>query len=178
MVRPDDGAYARHRYPQKHGRDAARHEGEADAVVIAVGSRRNPDIPGIDSPNVFAADVDTGRARVGKRAVLIGAGLTGTETAVVLARDGHEVTLIDMLTLGDRQPGRRCCVVNFLRRMSDEAGVKVMTGLKAKEIKNDASSRRTRTAGLSRSCESAYVHGRQAAGKPCQGVRGCAEDVM
>ncbi|NMA25371.1 MAG: FAD-dependent oxidoreductase [Clostridiales bacterium] len=154
-----------------------------DAVVIAVGSEPFiPDIPGIDSPNVcFAADVDTGRARVGKRAVLIGAGLTGTETAVVLARDGHEVTLIDMLTLQeiDSRGGAVRGVVNFLRRMSDEAGVKVMTGLKAKEIKNDAVVAEDKDGGLvTLPCESVILSmGVRPRESLVREFEGCAEDV-
>jgi NADPH-dependent 2,4-dienoyl-CoA reductase/sulfur reductase-like enzyme len=100
-----------------------------------------PKIPGIERDSVcLATDVDLGRAKPGKRVVLIGAGLTGTETAVVLAQDGHEVTLIDMLTLQEID-GRGSAVrgvASFLRRMSDEAGVRVLTGLKAKEITKDA----------------------------------------
>ena len=121
-----------------------------DAVIVAVGSEPFvPGIPGIKaadgvsglSANVFlAVDVDMGKAKPGKRIVLIGAGLTGTETAVVLARDGHEVTLIDMLTLDeiDSHGGASRGVATFLRRMSDAAGVKVITGLKAEEITKDA----------------------------------------
>jgi 2,4-dienoyl-CoA reductase-like NADH-dependent reductase (Old Yellow Enzyme family)/thioredoxin reductase len=109
-----------------------------DAVIVAVGSAPFvPDIPGIRGANVcLATDVDLGRAAVGKRVVLIGAGLTGTETAVVLAQDGHEVTLVDMLSLQEidsRGVGSKG-VASYLRGMSSKAGVKVLTGLKAKEI--------------------------------------------
>jgi 2,4-dienoyl-CoA reductase-like NADH-dependent reductase (Old Yellow Enzyme family)/thioredoxin reductase len=113
-----------------------------DAVIVAVGSEPFiPKIPGIERDSVcLATDVDLGKKKPGKRVVLIGAGLTGTETAVVLAQDGHEVTLIDMLTLSeiDGRGGAIRGVANLLRRMSDEAGVKVLTGLKAKEITQDA----------------------------------------
>ncbi len=109
-----------------------------DAVIVAVGSEPFiPKITGIDRANVcLAQDVDLGKAQVGRRVVLIGAGLTGTETAVVLAQDGHEVTLIDMLSLQeiDGRGGAIRGVVNFLRGLSDKSGVNVMTGLKAKEI--------------------------------------------
>lgn len=112
-----------------------------DAVIVAVGSTPFvPNIPGINGANVcLAVDVDMGKAAVGKRGVLIGAGLTGTETAVALARSGHEVTQIDMLSLDEidsRGTGMRG-VVRLLRQMAQEAGVKVITGLKAREIKID-----------------------------------------
>ena len=71
-----------------------------DALILAVGSEPLvPEIPGIHGENVvLAQDVDMGR-EVGKFVVLIGAGLTGTETACALAEAGHSVTVIDMLSL-------------------------------------------------------------------------------
>ena len=118
-----------------------------DAVIVAVGSVPFvPNIPGIRaadgslSGNVcLAIDVDTGSAQVQGRVVLIGAGLTGTETAVVLAQDGHEVTLIDMLSLEeiDSRGSASRSVAASLRGMAQKAGVKVMTGLLAKEITGD-----------------------------------------
>lgn len=106
-----------------------------DAVIVAVGSEQFiPKIPGIDGENVcLAVDVDMGRAVVGKNVVVIGAGLTGTETAVVLAQDGHNVTQIDMLTteqIDARTMGSKS-VANTLRGLSRAAGVKVKAGLKA-----------------------------------------------
>ena len=113
-----------------------------DAVIVAVGSDPIvPDIPGVNNPNVcLASDVDLGKVRVGKRVALIGAGLTGTETAVTLARDGHEVLLIDMLSLEqiDSRGNASRSVINVLRRMAQEAGVTVMTGLTAREITDGA----------------------------------------
>jgi 2,4-dienoyl-CoA reductase-like NADH-dependent reductase (Old Yellow Enzyme family)/thioredoxin reductase len=113
-----------------------------DAVIIAVGSEPFiPKIPGIDGPNVsLATDVDMGRKQVGRRVVLIGAGLTGTETAVVLAQDGREVTLCDMLTLEqiDSRGNSSRSSIALLRGMAQQAGVKVITGLKAREITRDS----------------------------------------
>ena len=63
-------------------------------------------------------------------------GLTGTETAVALAMEGKDVTLIDKLSteeidangLGSRS------VAGVLRGKGAEAGVKVITGLTAKQF--------------------------------------------
>ncbi len=109
-----------------------------DAVIVAVGSEQIiPDIPGIRGDNVcLAVDVDMGKAKVGKKVVVIGAGLTGTETAVVLAQDGHDVTQIDMLSIeqiDSRTLGSKS-VANTLRGMAAQAGVKTRTGLKAVEV--------------------------------------------
>jgi NADPH-dependent 2,4-dienoyl-CoA reductase/sulfur reductase-like enzyme len=109
-----------------------------DVVLIAAGSVPFvPKIPGIDGDNVvLATDIDLGTATAGERVVLIGAGLTGTETAVALAQSGHNVTLIDALDLPeiDSKGLSSMSVTAVLRYMSEAAGVLVMTGLTAKEI--------------------------------------------
>ena len=69
-----------------------------DGVFVAVGATPTvPPIPGIQGKNVMIAeDVLTGKvAPVGKVAV-IGSGLTGLETAELLADKGHPITLIEM----------------------------------------------------------------------------------
>ena len=89
---------------------------------------------------MLAQDVDMGICKPGKKVVLIGAGLTGTETAVALAQDGHDVTLVDMLSLEEidaRTIGSKSGLA-MLRGMSDTAGVKVITGLRAKAVEAGA----------------------------------------
>ncbi|MCQ2452798.1 MAG: NAD(P)/FAD-dependent oxidoreductase [Oscillospiraceae bacterium] len=113
-----------------------------DAVVVAVGSEPFiPPVPGFDKAKVvLASDVDLGKVSVGNKIALIGAGLTGTETAVALAQEGKDVTLIDMLSLDEitaRTVGSKSGLM-YLRGMSEQAGVKVITGLKAKEVLDDA----------------------------------------
>lgn len=78
--------------------DAVREE-HPDALIIAVGATPIiPDIPGISSKNVFwAGDVDTGKVEVGQRVIVVGAGLTGLETAVGLGATGRKVTVIEMM---------------------------------------------------------------------------------
>lgn len=118
-------------------RDAVTEEAPY-AVIIAVGSSPFvPNIPGVDGSNVLlAADVDLGRVKPGKRVVIIGSGLTGTETAVSLAQNGHDVTQIDMLPLDeiDRRGNGSPSVTAFLRRMAVDAGVNTITGVRAEEI--------------------------------------------
>ncbi|MBQ6602807.1 MAG: FAD-dependent oxidoreductase [Eubacterium sp.] len=109
-----------------------------DTVIVAVGSKPFiPEIPGIHGENVvLASDVDMGLAQTGDKVVCIGAGLTGTETAVALAKEGKDVTLIDKLSteeidangLGSRS------VAAGLRGIGAAAGVKVITGLAAKQF--------------------------------------------
>ncbi len=112
-----------------------------DAVIVAVGSDQIvPEIPGISGDNVMlAVDVDMGMKKPGKKVVLVGAGLTGTETAVTLARQGHDVTLIDMLSIDEidsRGNSSRSCT-SMLRRMAEEAGVETITGLRLTEVRDD-----------------------------------------
>ncbi|MDR1588571.1 MAG: NAD(P)/FAD-dependent oxidoreductase [Oscillospiraceae bacterium] len=106
-----------------------------DAVIIATGSEQfAPEIPGIHGDNVcFAAELDLGVRTAGRRVVIVGAGLTGTETAAALRRDGHEVTLIDLLDIPeiDARGGASLSVVAALRHIAAQAGVKVRTGLMA-----------------------------------------------
>lgn len=66
-----------------------------DALIIAVGSEPIvPPIPGIERAIVAddLSDVQYGQRRV----AIIGGGLVGCETAVHLAREGHDVTVIEM----------------------------------------------------------------------------------
>jgi 3-phenylpropionate/trans-cinnamate dioxygenase ferredoxin reductase subunit len=78
-------------------------EVEADIVVLATGlAYPPPPIPGIGAALVNAdpASLEKIRARLaepGRRVVVIGAGLIGTESAATLAAAGHDVTVIDVL---------------------------------------------------------------------------------
>ncbi|MBP2650368.1 MAG: FAD-dependent oxidoreductase [Firmicutes bacterium] len=71
---------------------------QPDALIIAVGATPFiPNVPGIDKKHVhWAGDVDCGRVEVGKKVIVIGGGLTGAESALALAMEGKEVTLVEM----------------------------------------------------------------------------------
>ncbi|MDR0851264.1 MAG: NAD(P)/FAD-dependent oxidoreductase, partial [Clostridiales Family XIII bacterium] len=70
-----------------------------DAILIALGSEPfTPPIPGIDGENVYSViDVDTGKAKPGKRVVICGGGLSGMECGLGLSLAGHEVSIVDMI---------------------------------------------------------------------------------
>lgn len=71
-----------------------------DAVVVATGAvPLVPDLPGAKGENVCGvAEVLEGRSGLeGKKVVLVGAGMTGLETAEYLAAKGGAVTVVDML---------------------------------------------------------------------------------
>ena len=105
-----------------------------DAVFLCVGSSQIvPPVPGIDGENVcLAVEVDRGEKKPGKRVVLVGAGLTGSETAVTLAREGHEVTVIDMLSMEAVE--RKDKAISRVHRLAQAAGVGFRGGLRLKAV--------------------------------------------
>lgn len=70
-----------------------------DAVIVATGAHYfKPNIKGIDGKNVVSvSDVDHKKVTVGEKVVVCGGGLTGVESALALARDGKNVTVVDMV---------------------------------------------------------------------------------
>lgn len=70
-----------------------------DAIVVAVGSSpARPPIPGLDNENVCSVlDVDSGRKKVSGKVVVCGGGVSGCESALALAMEGCEVTVVDMI---------------------------------------------------------------------------------
>ncbi|MBN2061360.1 MAG: FAD-dependent oxidoreductase [Deltaproteobacteria bacterium] len=70
-----------------------------DAIVVAVGSSPScPPIPGIENDNVFnVLDVDSGRKKPTGKVVVCGGGLSGCESAIALAMEGCEVTIVDVI---------------------------------------------------------------------------------
>ena len=75
-----------------------------DKLIIATGGHpKIPPIPGTDLENVFTlATLEDGRslnsaAATAKKAVIIGAGMVGLETAAALKKRGLDVTVVEML---------------------------------------------------------------------------------
>lgn len=70
---------------------------QPDAVVLAAGARAFvPPIAGIGR-TVAVEDVLAGKAQVGARVVIIGGGMTGCEAAELLADQGKQVTVVEVL---------------------------------------------------------------------------------
>ena len=68
----------------------------ADAVILAIGSSPVvPPIIGIEHA-IQALDAYKDISKVGKRVLIVGGGLVGCETGINLAREGREVTIIEM----------------------------------------------------------------------------------
>jgi len=73
-----------------------------DAVVVATGSRyKRPACSGLDSPNViFLKDLLYGKRTPGNEIVICGAGMSGLETALMLAESGRSVRVVDQMSTG------------------------------------------------------------------------------
>ncbi|URZ08525.1 FAD-dependent oxidoreductase [Clostridium felsineum] len=107
-----------------------------DAVVIAVGSEVFiPKIQGIDKKNVIMAmEVQDRKKKIGDKIVVVGAGLTGSEIALELAREGKKVSLVDARGLEDIDKNSPAIATSTLRSMLSSEEVKTITGIKLKEI--------------------------------------------
>lgn len=101
----------------------------ADEVILATGSAPKIFSLGDDAKVYPAADVLAGKVGAGKRTVVVGGGLVGCETAVWLAENGVDVTLVEAMDhiLALNAP---LCSANkdMLERLVPYRGVKVLTG--------------------------------------------------
>ncbi len=106
-----------------------------DAVIVATGS--NPmflPIPGLDNREFVktAVEVLRGRTAYGKNVVVAGGGMTGAETAVFLANQGCNVTIIEMapeiITDAVAQP--KACLFEDIKKY----GIKVYTNTKLTKV--------------------------------------------
>ena len=86
-----------------------------DELIIACGAEIIvPNIKGIDGPNVVSVvDVDKGNKEVGNKVVICGGGLSGSECAVALGKEGKDVTIVDV------RPAEELCseMFPFSRRL-------------------------------------------------------------
>ena len=71
----------------------------AEVVVVATGARPAPlKVPGGDAANVVTAwDALADTAEVGRDVVIIGGGAVGVETALFLAQEDRQITIVEML---------------------------------------------------------------------------------
>ena len=111
-----------------------------DAVIVAVGSKSiiPEEISGVHGSNVFTVEaVLSGKAALkGKNVAIIGAGLTGIETAEYLCAEGNKVTIIDMLN--EVAPNANHTNVADVCGRLAKYGAKYLLGYSLKEIKADS----------------------------------------
>ena len=99
------------------------------AVIVATGGTAvRPPIEGAHLPHVATCtEVLDGSVKVsGKRVAVIGAGLTGLETAEKLAEDGNRILLVEMLEKVGQNALQQC--VDDVAGRLEPFGVAVMTG--------------------------------------------------
>ena len=110
-----------------------------DLIIYAAGALpvRPKSIPGIHMGHVVAAtDVLQNKVPVGKEVTIIGAGLVGCETAIVLAEKGKKVTLVEM---ADHVLPEPVFIQNamMLNQLLEHTNITVKTSTKLMEIKED-----------------------------------------
>jgi len=107
-----------------------------DALIIAVGAEPFvPRVPGIDLPHVcWAPEVDTGLKKAGKTAVVLGAGIVGYESAVALAKEGHDVTIIELQPTAVGLNSSAAAKFPLLD-MAEKYGVKAKFNMKLEEVR-------------------------------------------
>jgi len=107
---------------------------EPEAVIVAAGAGMAPlSLPGGEKA-LPVVEVLAGRAPVGERVLIIGAGFVGCEVGWHLAREGHQVQLLDMLPeeklLAEEHPVNRATLFYQLQ----QAGVPLALGAEPKRI--------------------------------------------
>lgn len=109
---------------------------QADSLIIAVGATPFiPNVPGIEKKHVhWAGDIDCGRVQVGKKVIVIGGGLTGAESALALAMEGKEVTLLEMQGSEALLNGSSLINKFSLQSLLAEHKVRVVTNTKLEEV--------------------------------------------
>jgi NADPH-dependent glutamate synthase beta subunit-like oxidoreductase len=107
-----------------------------DAVLVAIGSvPATPPIRGLDKDiAVWAGDVDAGRSGTGQKVIIAGAGMTGAECAIPLAREGKEVTLVDLISKEEFAKDATGQVRVSLMRLYRELGIKTIFNARIVEI--------------------------------------------
>ncbi|MDV6252961.1 FAD-dependent oxidoreductase [Vibrio sp. EA2] len=113
-------------------------DSQPDSVIIATGaSPFVPNIPGKELNHVLTAnDILQGSAQAGKRVVVIGGGLVGSETAAHLANHGHDVSIIEMNS--DIFVGTPSATKHYLMKDLQHHNVAILTNTQVKEIHSDA----------------------------------------
>lgn len=106
-----------------------------DAVILATGG--DPmflPIPGLDNRSFVktAVEVLRGRTAYGRHVVVAGGGMTGAETAVFLAVQGCDVTIIEMASdiITDAVAQPRACLFEHIKKN----GIKVFTNTKLMRV--------------------------------------------
>jgi 2,4-dienoyl-CoA reductase-like NADH-dependent reductase (Old Yellow Enzyme family)/thioredoxin reductase len=107
-----------------------------DELIIAVGAEPSwPPIPGLNPDRaVWAGDVVAGRRPTGGKVVVLGGGATGCETALFLAQQGKNVTVVEMLE--ELAPDFNACNRALLLELLGELRVDLKTRTQVVEVRD------------------------------------------
>lgn len=113
-------------------------EKQPDSIIVATGaSPFVPPVPGHDLTHVLNAnDILEGNVQAGKRVVVIGGGLVGSETAAHLANHGHTVSIVEMNS--DIFVGTPSATKHYLLKDLQRHNVAILTNTQVKEISPDS----------------------------------------
>jgi NADPH-dependent 2,4-dienoyl-CoA reductase/sulfur reductase-like enzyme len=108
-----------------------------DAVIVATGvSPATLPIPGMDRANVVSAwSVLAEAVPVGPRAVIVGGGSVGVETALFLAPRGVEVTIVEILE--KIAGGESATILPFIHAQLEHYRVRVLTQHRVLSVEED-----------------------------------------
>ncbi len=109
-----------------------------DAVVIAAGAEPiMPNIPGAEKGHVhWAPDAELGRAPVGEKIAVIGAGAVGIEAALDFKQQGKEVFIVEMASEQDAFQKLRMNSPSDLFRAVGRSDIPAYFGMRLAEIKD------------------------------------------
>jgi pyruvate/2-oxoglutarate dehydrogenase complex dihydrolipoamide dehydrogenase (E3) component len=85
-------------------------------------------------------DVDSGRVKLSGRIVVCGGGLSGCESALQLAMDGCEVTIVDQIEEKDFASGLHPITRGMLLYLLDQYGIKKLGGHIVRSLGKDGAS--------------------------------------
>jgi len=106
----------------------------ADVVIVATGAKPvQLRVPTTDNRIISAWDVLAGRESVGPKVVMIGGGEVGCELAELLAAQGKDVTILEMVPelAANMEPRGRALLIQRIRRL----GVKVLLQSAISEVR-------------------------------------------
>jgi 2,4-dienoyl-CoA reductase-like NADH-dependent reductase (Old Yellow Enzyme family)/NADPH-dependent 2,4-dienoyl-CoA reductase/sulfur reductase-like enzyme len=105
----------------------------ADVVILAIGASPTvPPIPGLDTA-MHVLEVFKKNAKIGQKVVMVGGGLAGVESAIQLADQGHEVTIVEMTDKVVAEAGGMKLTAT-LDQLKKRKNITVRTGAKCTEI--------------------------------------------
>jgi len=116
-----------------------------DALILCTGARPFiPPIPGVEKDGVFTlrtmedAILLNNRVKSAKRAVVVGAGLIGIETAYALKKAGINVALVEILDT-ILKPLLDAEMARYVQEKIERQGIKIFTGRKVESIEGQES---------------------------------------